>query len=143
MYAYDKATGEILRNGVVKGCKDSAGYVVVWYNKRLWRVHRLAYHLQGLEIPEQVDHINGVRDDNRWCNLRPCTNMQNQYNRKGCSKLGRLKGALYDKKAGRWYSMIRHGGKRTYLGTFPNEQAAHEAYVRAAKELHGEFARTG
>lgn len=143
MYTYDKATGEILRDGVAVGCKDDEGYVMVWYNKKLWRAHRLAFHLLGLELPAQVDHINGNRSDNRWANLRPCTNMQNQYNRKSCSKEGRLKGALYNKSKRVWYSMIRHGGRRTYLGTFPTEQAAHAAYMSAAKELHGEFASDG
>lgn len=51
--------------------------------------------LTGLPVPKQVDHINGIRDDNRWINLRAATNSQNQYNRKPCSSSGNLKGAYY------------------------------------------------
>lgn len=139
VWVYDKVTGLISKDGVVKGCKDNNGYVVIWYNKKLIRAHRLAFLLQGLELPPQVDHINGIKDDNRWENLRGVTNMENQYNRRGNSKYGHMKGAYYDKKSKKWYSLIRKGGKRRYLGTFSSEEAAASAYKKASLELHGEY----
>lgn len=138
VWVYDKVTGLISKDGVVKGCKDNNGYVIIWYNKKLIRAHRLAFLLQGLELPPQVDHINGIKDDNRWENLRGVTNTQNQYNRKGNSKYGHMKGAYYDKRFNHRYSQIRKDGKRTNLGQFATELEAHEAYKKASLELHGE-----
>lgn len=138
-WVYDPDTGLISCNGVVKGCLEASGYVKLYYKGKVWRAHRLAYELQGLEIPKQVDHKNGVRHDNRWCNLRAASNMQNQYNRKPTSKQGHLKGAQFNKRAKVWYSQIRVDGKRYHLGTFATEEAAHSAYVEASRKLHGEF----
>lgn len=140
MLTYDRQSGQILRGTKVCGTIRKDGYLVTWYEGRLEFNHRLAFLLQGLTIPDMVDHINGDRSDNRWTNLRLATNTENQYNRKDTSKAGRLRGALYNKRANRWYSMIRHNGKRTYLGMFATEQEAHMAYMRAAQELHKEFA---
>lgn len=142
-WSYAPDTGHILRDGKVVGSKDSAGYLVVWHDGKCKRAHRLAFELMGVPVPKQVDHINGVRDDNRWCNLRAASNMQNQYNRKGTSKQGHKKGAYFNKRANAWYSLIRYNGKREYLGHFRSEDAAHCAYVRRSKEVHGEYSRDG
>jgi len=123
------------------GAVGKDGYVRMNFNGRVERAHRLAYLLQGLSLPPQVDHINGDRSDNRWCNLRAATNTENQYNRRGTSKVGNKKGAFYNRQKKQWYSMIRVAGKRIYLGTFESEEAAHAAYATAALSQHGEFAR--
>lgn len=107
------------------------------------KIHRLVTQCPaGL----QVDHINGNKLDNRKSNLRICTNSQNQFNIKTRRrKYGYLKGAY--KKVGAkgriWWSQIlipeSNPKKLKYLGSFYTEQEAHEAYVKASLELHGEF----
>lgn len=136
---YDRHTGQILRDGAPTGTLRPDGYVIVWVDNKLVYAHRRAYILQGLEPPPMVDPRNSIRHDCRWSNLRQANNTLNQYNRVSHSKLGHKKGALYNKAKGRWYSMIRHSGKRTYLGTFDSEDEAHTAYMKASEELHGEF----
>lgn len=138
---YDKGTGTVYKAGRPMGSVGKDGYVRVRFFGRVERVHRLAYILQGLPLPKQVDHINGNRSDNRWVNLRGASNMENQYNRRGTSKAGRKKGAYYNATQRQWYSLIRFEGRRVYLGTFESEDAAHTAYTAAAKKYHGEFAR--
>lgn len=140
VWLYDKVTGLISKDGVtVNGAKDGNGYILIYYKGKMLQAHRLAYVIQGLEPPPQVDHINGIKDDNRWVNLRPASNMQNQYNRKGFSKQGHAKGAYYNKCKNVWFSTIRADGKTRHLGTFKTEREAAEAYMRASLEIHGEY----
>ena len=41
----------------------------------------------------------------------------------------------------KWYSLIKAGPRRRYLGTFPTARSAALAYDRAADELHGDQAK--
>jgi len=90
-----------------------------------------------------VDHKNRDTMDNRRENIRACSHAENMMNRKtarhNCSG---LKGAHQSSGRG-WKSEIRAHGKRIQLGVFKTPEAAHEAYVAAAKKYHGEFARAG
>lgn len=143
MWSYDPETGTVSKDGRPIGSVGKDGYVRMHYKGRVERGHRLAYILQGLSLPDQIDHRDGNRSNNRWSNLRDCSNTQNGYNRKGTSKQGRKKGAFYNSAKDQWYSMIRYDGERKYLGSFPSEEEAHAAYCKAAHRFHGEFARSG
>lgn len=91
---------------------------------------------------DHVDHINGDKLDNRAVNLRPCTNAENLRN--GLSRGGssRFKGVCFHKQNKNWISSITLNGKTTHLGSFESEVDAAIAYDKAAKEMHGKFART-
>ena len=91
--------------------------------------------------PEFVDHINGLRSDNRRVNLRPCTNAENQRNR-GVQKnnTSGYKGVFIQRKGEKWVASIQHIGKRICLGTFNTSHEAAHAYNKGAIRLFGEFA---
>jgi hypothetical protein len=82
--------------------------------------------------PKEIDHIDGDPLNNKWSNLREATRSQNNANKVGIA--GGLKGASFHKASGLWRADIKKG-----LGYFHTAQEAHEAYVVAAKKLHGEF----
>lgn len=129
--------------GNIAGTKDN-GYIRVRVNNKFYQAHRLAFIAMGQPIPEQVDHINGVRDDNRWANLRPCNNSQNQQNsRRGKNNKSGYKGVHWDNNTKRWASQIYVNNKRIRLGHYDCPKKAHDAYCVAAREYHGEFANTG
>ena len=91
-----------------------------------------------------VDHINGDRADNRFCNLRatdPSGNAHNAKLRKD-SKSG-LKGVTWCNTNKKWMAQIRIAARTKFLGHFDNKHDAHEAYRSAAVELHKEFANFG
>jgi hypothetical protein len=92
---YDPDTGVLTRlistNGdarageVVRGVCD--GYLTARIDGRRYQAHRLAWLYMIGEWPKaNMDHVNGDRADNRWCNLREATNSQNQANTPNAGK---------------------------------------------------------
>lgn len=105
---------------------------------------RLLMHRVILAAPSgfEVDHINGDGFDNRRQNLRLATRSQNARNigsRRGASS--QYVGVSYDRRSGRWASQISVNYKNHHLGYFDNEREAALAYDRAARAMHGAFAR--
>lgn len=89
-----------------------------------------------------VDHINGNGLDNRRENLRVCTVSENFMNQ--CLRTNNssgYKGVHKLKAGGKYQSFCAVGGKRIYLGVFDTAEQAAIEYNRAAKRMHGEFAR--
>lgn len=94
-----------------------------------------------LEKGEQVDHINNSNSlDNRRSNLRLASHGQNMKNKSMYkrNKSG-YKGVYYFWK--KYRAQIQVNGKKIMLGSFDTPEEAHEAYCKAAKLYHGEFAR--
>jgi hypothetical protein len=130
--------------GTRAGTVDSHGHVQIKVNGRLHLAHRLAWLYAHGEWPVAgLDHINGVRDDNRLANLRPATESQNAANRRTpITNTSGFKGVSWHKDRRRWQATIMVASKQSYLGLFDTPEAAHAAYAAAAREHHGEFART-
>ena len=90
VFDYDEWTGELtwkrptssrIRIGSPVGTINVSGYVGVKLNGGRYSAHRLIYKMMMGEEPQEVDHINNNRSDNRWCNLRSVTRQENQLNR--------------------------------------------------------------
>ncbi|WP_174958564.1 AP2 domain-containing protein [Burkholderia aenigmatica] len=94
--------------------------------------------------PRDVDHRDGNTLNNQRKNLRVCTHAQNTCNRKMSRRnTSGYKGVTWSKRDQRWQAQIMIGGKQKWLGLFDAPETAHQAYRRAAVELHGEFANYG
>lgn len=125
------------------GTINASGYRIMNVAGKLYRAHRLAWLYVYGEMPDgMIDHINGVRSDNRIANLRLADNGKNQMNakRRSDNKSG-YRGVSWHRKASKWSAEIWCDGEKHYLGLFECEKDAHAARVEAAKRLHGEFAR--
>lgn len=113
------------------------GYRMIGVDGQYYMAHRLAWlYVCGEWPPDQVDHINELKSDNRFCNLRPATQSENQQNITLARRhnIAGLRGTTRAKL--RWQAEIRIGGARVYLGSFPTAEAAHLAYLEAKKVGH-------
>ena len=131
------------RIGAQAGCVDnSTGYVRIHINGRLYYAHRLAWlYTHGRWPVEHVDHVNGVRADNRLCNLREATRTQNNRN-SGLSIRNTSGERGVDYHKGRWRARVYMAGKTICLGEFADLDEAIAARRAAVRFYHGEFART-
>ena len=120
---------------------STPGYHRVSIDSERYQAHRVAWLYVHGEWPGKfIDHINGVRSDNRMANLREATAQLNQENlrapRRKNSASGLL-GAQWDEQSGKFRAAIVSSRKRIYLGGFDAPEDAHAAYVTAKRSLHG------
>lgn len=134
-YKYDSETGLLYNKRGNICCSLHDGYIRIdirQYDTR-YRVlgHRLAWYLFYGEIDDNlvIDHINGVKTDNRIQNLRLVTIQENSFNIK------KSKGYSWNKKSNKWTSYIRVNNKYIHLGLYETEEQASEAY-KSAKVLY-------
>jgi hypothetical protein len=132
--------------GDVAGSKYKNGYIVIRANLIRYYAHRLAWIYIFGEISNniQIDHVNGIRNDNRLINLRLATQSQNNYNQKlSIKNTSGFKGICWDKKVNKWVARIQLNGKTHHLGTFTDKASAIAAVMQAREAMHGEFTNHG
>ena len=122
------------------GYPNANGYIYLYHQGKYRKVHQLIWeHVHG-EIPDGlfIDHINGVRSDNRICNLRLATRQQNGENRQKLAKnnTSGFRGVSLIKSSGKWIAGIKINGVRVHLGRFQTKEEAYKAYCDAAAKLH-------
>lgn len=142
LLSYDPATGVFrwqqdrashVKAGDVAGSYNDQGYWRIKIDGKQYRANRLAWlMMKGGWPAHEVDHANGIRDDNRWDNLRAATRVQNEANKpyKGVRQRG-----------SRFQARIRSEGRRIELGWYATEAEAMAVYRKAAQRIHGDFAR--
>lgn len=95
----------------------------------------------------QIDHINGVRDDNRIENLRVVTSAENHKNMAlGTASTSGVAGVSWHERDARWRAHIKVGGRQKHLGNFRRFEDAVSARLTANaalgfSERHGMDAR--
>lgn len=122
---------------------NGQGYTRVMVDNQSYRAHRVIYTMHFGEIPEgmHIDHINGVRNDNRIENLRLATPTQNMRNRKSArvDSVTGVRGVYLHKKSGRFRVHFKVNGKYIHLGYFKSEKDASETAYSYRRSIFGDF----
>jgi len=150
LVSYDAETGVIswkkprtkVSVGTECGTVKPNGYRVIAIMGHLYRAHRLAWFYQTGEWPEtEMDHINGVRSDNRFSNLRLASRSQNGFNKaiRKDSKVGH-KNVISYPNWGIHYARFQVRGTTHSFGPFKTVDEAAAVAIEKRIELHREFA---
>lgn len=132
-YAGSKALSHVAHNGYLYG--NLLGFRIL--------AHRAAWAaFYGGWPATDIDHINGVRSDNRIENLRLATRSENQLNRAGNSnRIGMPKGVFKSTSGKRWIARLVVNGQRYHGGTHDTIEEAARAYNELAAKFAGKFSR--
>lgn len=137
VFAWAKSGRGSVKAGSPAGGIDVSGYVQLRLLGRIYKGHRLAWFYVYRQWPNgDIDHINGVRNDNRIANLRVVTNAINCQNKRSPLP-GNKTGFLGVHVArGKYRAAIMLNNKQHHLGRFDTPEAAHKAYVEAKRKIH-------
>lgn len=146
---YDPLTGIFTRRvdrkrfkaGTPAGRAHNRGYFQLDVLGHRFLAHRLAWmYVHGQWPTHQIDHINGIRSDNRLANLREATPAENSANKVRLSprNTSGVRG-VYRQRNGLWRAQIAKNRRVFYIGTYKAKADAAKARDEAAKRLYGEF----
>jgi hypothetical protein len=144
LFDYDPETGAFTRQkparyaGRQTGYVSADGYRVVSVDGFQYLAHRLVWlYMHGSWPMQMLDHINGIRSDNRISNLRDVSNVENSENRTRPHRNKKSSGPLgVCCVAGRWKAQIMSLGKVKHLGYFDTPDEASQAYLEAKRKHH-------
>lgn len=145
--AYDPETGAWTRRvgagrwkaGQAAGKVGAYGYWFVHVDGVNMLAHRAAFlYMTGALPPQDVDHINGDRLDNRWSNLRAVSRAENLQNIRRARKDNRagLLGVSRANGDGSWRARLTAAGVLHDAGCFATAEQAHAAYLSMKRSLH-------
>lgn len=147
LLSYDPETGLFRRKvalcnsvkvGEIAGGDDGQGYIKIRVDGKLYKAHRLAWlYVNGVWPEDELDHINGLRPDNRIANLREATHAENGQNRAiPRNSTSKHHGVGRDRRSGKWRARIKSRGVEVTLGYFENIEDAVAARANAKAEMH-------
>lgn len=124
------------RNWYALAVAGGGFYAAREHDGKMLAMHR---HITAAPKGKDVDHANRDTLDNRRANLRVCTRSQNRANSAARPSKTGVKGVW--ERGGRYMASVQKAGRTRHLGPFDTVEAASAAYLAAATDLFGEFAR--
>ena len=136
-FEYNPITGVVSKNGIEAGYKDTHGYIKIMVNNKNYYAHRIAWLYMTGENVKQIDHKNRIRHDNKWTNLRSCTQSENAQNMSvhKSSKTG-IKGVTWHPRTDSYLVQIKLNYKNHFLGYHEDFFEACCARKSTERKLH-------
>jgi len=143
---YDPATGHFIwkqrvakciQIGDIAGNTNKIGYVTIGLQKKVYKAHRLAWlYIHGNWPVGLIDHINGIKSDNRIFNLRVVDETGNSENVRRPNKRNKsgFMGVIWFQN--KWRASITINKKTRRIGDYITPEEAHQAYLAAKREHH-------
>lgn len=150
LYEYTPVSGELRHKlDTIKGAKGdlatylhSQGYLSVSIGGKDYLAHRIIWLMQIGVWPDQVDHLDHDRSNNRWSNLREVSSRLNQLNMS--QKKSNTSGVTGVRvlPSGKYHAYIMVNRKQIALGSYDNIDDA-KAARQAAEAKYGFHANHG
>lgn len=120
------------------GVSKGDGYRRISIRGIAYMEHRLAFLYMTGKWPQFiVDHINGIRDDNRWCNLRHVTwSINNAVRQTQSNNTSGFRGVSLH-RSGRWRASLVMNNRQVYHKLFSTKEEAAAAYATAYAKYYG------
>jgi hypothetical protein len=141
---WKKSNNRKIKVGNKVGFLNNHGYIQTKIFNKTMSVHRIIYFMNHKTLPDLIDHINGIKTDNRIENLRPATKSQNNQNcaiRKDNSS--GVKNICWDKNCNKWRVFLQTNKKRKSFGVYDDLELAELVAVEARNKYHKQFANHG
>jgi hypothetical protein len=125
--------------------KSKEGYLCIRIADINYAVHRIIWkYMTGFDPFNNIDHINNIRHDNRWCNLREATDNENARNKlRNKNNTSGVKNVTWDKESGKWLAQIREGKRNIKVGRFTDIKDAEEAIRLKRIEMYKDYHNHG
>jgi len=139
-YLYRKTGGAGFRKGIVNNVRVG-GYSYVRIKGKKYPTHRVIFLMHHGFLPEQVDHIDTNRQNNKIENLRAATNAQNCRNRRRkITNSSGVKNVSWHKPLKKWRIQICVDARIKHIGYFEDLEIANLIASEHRDFYHGEFA---
>jgi len=134
LFTWVGSTNLSIKVGSIAGYKSGDGYIRIGIDGKSYSAQRLAHLYMEGYLPEyEMDHKFGIKDDNRWSEIRHITHACNMQNKKKYrNNSSGFVGVYWSNSDGRWKSQITINGCQTFLGTYKDKISA--ALARIALE---------
>lgn len=133
-FTWIQRRGRKIKPGDPAGTTNNRGYIMIYFNGKPYSSHRLAYlYMTGKKANGLIDHINHIKTDNRWVNLRVVdTEESNKNLSKAKNNTSGCVGVFRDRD--KWRAQITVSKKRISLGQYDKIEDAVKARKKAEKE---------
>jgi hypothetical protein len=125
-----------VKKGAIAGTQTKNGYITISVDNHTYLAHRLVYlYMEGYFPEHGIDHLKGIKTDNRWKEIREATKVCNGQN---CQVSARnnsgFNGVGYVVSVNRWKARITIHGKQIHIGVFDSPEEAALARCRFEDE---------